>query len=216
MNWIRVPRPRTQPAQGGYADWKPQILASCGGQCVYCCITEGEYGGIDNFHVEHFRPKSLFNALRDAIDNLFAACAICNRFKSDEWPGEPDPDAPTFLDPSETDYHQHFEIDGTQLILTGTSTAGKFMVERLFLNRPQLLLRRRVALITAQIKAANSVVAADLARLRGDNTEEIELIRALAEASLRISTLQASLSMAAPYAAHDIRRPARVRRPRRR
>jgi 5-methylcytosine-specific restriction endonuclease McrA len=103
MNWRRIPKEKTvQPKKGRYSDWK-EILAEEGfNQCVYCAIPDACFGGIRNFHVEHYRPKSKFEKLENDIKNLFYACAICNTFKGDDWPGEPEKDffAPCYPDPS--------------------------------------------------------------------------------------------------------------------
>ncbi len=108
MKWKRVPKENCkQPTTGTYSDWK-EILAEEGfHQCVYCAIPEPRFGGIRNFHVEHYRPKSLkrFQKLTNDIRNLYFACAICNTFKGDDWPAEPDAQfhSHCFPDPSKTD-----------------------------------------------------------------------------------------------------------------
>lgn len=208
MNWIRVARPRVQPREGTYAVWKAEILEACGGRCIYCCISEGEYGGMDNFHVEHFRPKSRFAGLENAIDNLFAACAICNRFKSDEWPGEPDAagQTATFLDPSEVDYNEHMELAGNTVSLTGTTVAGRFMIERIYLNRPQLLLSRRLRIVLERLKVVNLSLAAELEALAGTGIEGHSVVQRIAAASLTISSLQAKIATARQYGADDTKR----------
>ena len=62
------PKEKTQqPTKGKYSDWK-EILAEEGfNQCVYCAIPDACFGGIRNFHVEHYRPKSKFKKLENNI-----------------------------------------------------------------------------------------------------------------------------------------------------
>ena len=104
MNWKLVNKdPTTQPKRGTYSDWKEQIAQECYNQCVYCSIHESQFGGINNFHIDHFRPKSIFKNLENDICNLFYSCPICNRFKSDDWPNEPNLDTISYPDPSNID-----------------------------------------------------------------------------------------------------------------
>jgi hypothetical protein len=147
MIWARVVRAvRHQPAHGSWRDWLEQISRDCGGRCVYCAIPESRYGGIENFHVDHFRPKSVprFRRLSKSIGNLYLSCAICNRFKGDDWPNDPaaDHSVPAYPDPSDCDYNTLFAWDKTTHQLDGKFTASRYVVERLYLNRPQLIRER--------------------------------------------------------------------------
>lgn len=137
--------PSTQPKTGVYSDWKPQISDECYNQCVYCSIHENRWGGLDNFHVEHFRPKSIaaFKHLVNDICNLFLACPVCNRFKSDDWPSDPDLDKPSYPDPSITDYSKIFRPGVSLYSISGTCVSATYVIERLYLNRPQLIYERR-------------------------------------------------------------------------
>lgn len=144
--WKRVLKENSkQPEKGTYSDWKELIATECFNQCVYCAISEGNFGGIRNFHVEHYRPKSRFPDLINDIKNLFYACAICNVFKGNDWPNEPDMkfSNSSYPNPSETDYNTLFSIDNNKGVLEGEFIASKYMAEKLYLNRPQLILLRR-------------------------------------------------------------------------
>lgn len=202
MNWFVVPRVRPRPKSGNYSSWKPRIARNCRGQCVYCTISEGEYGGIDNFHVEHFRPKSRFKTLENDIDNLYVACAICNRFKSDDWPGEPDAKGlkATFLDPGVSDYSKHIRYRGDTMLLHGSTVAGCFMVERLFLNRQQLLFSRRYRVATGTIKAATAYLSAQLDEIIAAGRPGAQLLAEITKVSIKLNELQARLATASPYA----------------
>lgn len=137
--------PATQPKTGVYSDWKTQISVECYNQCVYCTIHENKWGGLDNFHVEHYRPKSIqaFKHLINDICNLFLSCPVCNRFKSDDWPDDPDLDKPSYPDPSITDYGTIFKLGNTTFTIGGTCVSANYVIERLYLNRPQLIYERR-------------------------------------------------------------------------
>ena len=210
MNWFVVPPLRPKPKTGKYSDWKAVIAANCRHQCVYCTISEGEYGGIDNFHVEHFRPKSLFKKLENDIDNLFVACAVCNRFKSDEWPGEPHKKGATatFLNPAEADYHDHIGLGGAGYFLRGKTVAGTYMVEQMYLNRSQLLVSRRYRTILAKMSAATNFFSVEIEKLKATGRDGEALIQEMAKVLLSITLLQTRIAQARPYVAGATQRPA--------
>jgi len=147
MNWkLIIKDPAKQPLDGTYNNWKEQIAEECFHQCVYCSIHENPWGGIDHYHIDHFRPKSKseFNHLENDICNLFYACPVCNRFKSDDWPGEPDNlDKICYPDPSKTDYKTLFQLNQTNYSISSVYKSGNYLIHRLFLNRPQLIYERR-------------------------------------------------------------------------
>jgi hypothetical protein len=147
MAWRLIPKNKnSQPKTGEYSDWKQQIADECFNQCVYCSIHEQQFGGIDHYHIDHYRPKSRkeFEALRNDILNLFYACPICNRFKREDWPGEPtDLNNICYPDPSATDYSTLFELNNSLYVITGRYRASTYVIERLYLNRPQLIYERR-------------------------------------------------------------------------
>ena len=49
-------------------------------KCAYCEVWVEEY------HIEHFRPKSIYYWLAYSWDNLLLACPTCNRSKLDQFP----------------------------------------------------------------------------------------------------------------------------------
>lgn len=212
MNWFVVPPMRPRPTRGTYSEWKDAILRRCGGQCVYCTISEGEYGGSDNFHVEHFRPKSLFEALENEIDNLFSACAVCNRFKGDDWPGEPNAagSTATFLDPGIADYHQHITMPRPSVVLAGATVAGSYVVERLFLNRGQLLTSRRFRIALGALKHCTDYFSTQFDHLAALGAEGDALLKEVGAISLRLNSLQAQMATARPYAASETKRTPRA------
>jgi len=143
MNWKVINKSkRVQPIRGCYSDWKEQIASDCSYQCVYCSIHEGQFGGINNFHIDHYRPKSIFKHLENDIYNLYYSCPICNRFKSNDWPNEPNLNSISYPDPSEINYSEIFQINSNSQI-QGRYLASRYIVLRLYLNRPQLIFERR-------------------------------------------------------------------------
>ncbi|MCZ8215126.1 MAG: hypothetical protein O9262_02755, partial [Cyclobacteriaceae bacterium] len=89
------------------------------------------------------KSKAEFAHLEHNICNLFYSCPVCNRFKKDDWPGDPDLDTISYPDPSKTDYSILFELDGTTHKIKGNYVAANYLIERLYLNRAQLIYERR-------------------------------------------------------------------------
>lgn len=145
MDWkLVIKDKKTQPTNGTYSDWKQQIAEECFFQCVYCAIHESQFGGTVNYHIDHFRPVSKFAALINDICNLFYSCPICNRFKSNDWPAEPELSTVSYPDPSATDYNTLFTIEA-DYNLVGIHVSSNYLIHRLFLNRAQLIFERREA-----------------------------------------------------------------------
>lgn len=153
MNYTVIEKKSTKREEtvSHYREYKPVLREEANKKCVYCAIDENPCGGYDHFHVEHFRPKSLkpFKKLLKDFENLFYACAICNRFKSNDWPNDPvkDHSVVSYADPKETDYNELFDIHENGKIF-GNFVASKYMIEKINLNRPQLINERRTVLIS--------------------------------------------------------------------
>lgn len=157
MKWTLINKSETERpiSVADYGDYKPYLRREAAEKCVYCAISENPIGGYDHFHVEHFRPKSLsqFNHLLKEYENLFYACAICNRFKSNDWPNDPviDHSIISYPDPKNVDYNTLFFCEENG-ILKGSYIASRYMVEKLNLNRPQLINERREKLMLGKIE----------------------------------------------------------------
>lgn len=160
MKWRIIVRDKSnQPATGKYSDWKEIIAEYCHFQCVYCSIHEEQFGGITNYHIDHFRPKSKkeFEHLTNDILNLYYACPICNRFKKDDWPGEPDDlNKVCYPDPSDIDYSELFTVnEAGGYLLESRFISANYVIERLYLNRAQLLFERREYMLNEREKSIN-------------------------------------------------------------
>ena len=46
--------------------------------CAYCLFEEKWAAGLENFELDHFRPKSLFPQLSFSFYNLYWSCHVCN------------------------------------------------------------------------------------------------------------------------------------------
>ena len=175
MKWKLIDKTGTsRPTRGGYRDWKSTLAKEGGYQCVYCCIGENRFGGIRNFHVEHWKPQSKFEELTNDFDNLFYACGICNVLKSDDWPRDPTSDfnhayypAPSAIDYSSflTTVHETGHVDSATL-------TGKYIIERLHLNRPQLITARRTHAIVEELKKLKDQLV-ELTPVAGDEIRRL-------------------------------------------
>lgn len=214
MKWFRIPKEKCkQPKKGVYNDWKELLAREANSQCVYCAIHENAYGGFRNFHVEHYRPKSnaKFKKLIHVFRNLFYACSICNTFKGEDWPCDPPPKLhkPCYADPAKIDYSEIFIINSNGEVI-GKNIAARYMIEKLYLNRPQLMMERRTFLLKNELEE-------NILEFR-KNTNELMRVktakaatRALLEkaALLSIDILQLCLdySKIRPYKPTEILRP---------
>lgn len=125
-------------------------------RCGYCGVRERDVGA--ELTMDHFRPRSQGGA--EEAENWVYCCHACNEFKGDCWR----PDSPRrILHPIRDDLPAHLleQEDGS---LHALSETGAFHIERLHLNRPQLVLYRRERRL---LEAARLVRAGLVERLRG-------------------------------------------------
>lgn len=164
MNWKLIVKDKAnQPVTGTYTDWKEQIAEECFFQCIYCSINEAQFGGIDHYHIEHYKPKSIkrFKVLENDICNLFYSCPICNRFKSNDWPNDADDlDIICYPDPSAYNYSELFDISSDDYKVNGKYVSTRYMTERLYLNRPQLLYERRETVLQQRAENVTKAIEA--------------------------------------------------------
>lgn len=158
MKWQLIDKTAVQiPTGGTYSQWKPQLAREGGSRCVYCCIPESKFGGSRNFHVEHYRPKSIFPKLTNEYGNLFYACGICNIFKSDDWPADHQLGSYTraaYPDPSLVNYSDFLNVDEPSGMVESQTFTGRYVIERLHLNRPQMVGLRAMSALVGRIDVA--------------------------------------------------------------
>lgn len=204
MKWRRVDKSATaQPTAGRYSDWKSILAKEASNLCVYCCISDAHFGGIRNFHVEHYRPKKKFPKLEHVITNLFYSCSICNVFKGDDWPNEPagnDFNYVHYPDPSMVDYAGLFRVDVNSARVSGENVAARYLVEKLYLNRAQMIRNRKLLLLADQLIILKDQLN-DAAKIA-----ELEECRRVADLLGKIAELFHGLWTASPYEASEIQR----------
>lgn len=209
MNWRLIDKSKTmQPENGSYSDWK-DILASEGfSQCVYCAIKDHRLGGIRHFHVEHYRPKSLFPELKNTITNLYYACPICNVLKSDDWFDITDDlKDHQYPDPSTFNYNDLFDVDNNGE-LKSNNNCGEYIINKLALNRRQLLIDRNFSLLLLGYKA----IVNEFRNIRDElinngSNEARDLLSKLVQANDVVIDKKDKMYESAPYTIDDTKRP---------
>jgi hypothetical protein len=145
---MRFERRENPPPKKKYQDCKPYLRKDFKFRCAYCLIHEAHFGGLRNFHVDHFRPKSRdeFRHLELVYTNLYYSCALCNTFKRQSWPSTRELDAGfRFVDPCEEDlYERHVEVNGETGELRALTRAGEYTVAHIWLDRAQMNKHRRM------------------------------------------------------------------------
>lgn len=208
MNWrLIIKNSANQPKTGTYSDWKEQIAEECFYQCIYCSINESQFGGIDHYHIEHYKPKSIkrFKSLENDILNLFYACPICNRFKSDDWPNDAiSLNICCYPDPSIYDYTKLFTLDLKTYKLSGNYISSSYITQRLFLNRAQLIYERREQILNERAMA----VRKELENLSRQETilADRQSITSLFDAFSKLANIIEKRKSIRPYKLKEIRK----------
>ena len=203
MRWPNLfGKERRQPTSGSWHEWKQHIADQCDAACIYCALSEASFGGIRNFHIEHFRPKGKFVELENDIRNLYLACGICNVLKSDDWPCEPavNHSIAAYPDPYLVDYNTLFTLSPQTHEISAPTVAGKYLIERIFLNRPQLILARRLFAVRKYVREFREWMDESLEQL------EVEELREVSRCLLNLSRLCDTAVDSRPYRDADTKR----------
>lgn len=129
---------------GGYRSFRLFVREDFSRQCAYCLLMEVLAGGVDNFELDHFRPKSRFPELLNDFYNIYYACHPCNHTKRDIWPSaELEARGISFVDLCKDDFAAHFRVneDGKW---EGVTAPGGYTVDKLRLNREHLVTIRKL------------------------------------------------------------------------
>lgn len=116
-------------------DAREQVRVRYDFRCGYCGTHETEVGAL--LTVDHFHP-TIFGGSH-TLDNWIYCCDACNRFKSDYWHTSP---RRRLLHPLRDHREEHMVEEAITARWIGTTPRGKFHIERLHLNRPELLRKR--------------------------------------------------------------------------
>ena len=143
-------------------------------RCGYCSVSELWVGG--ELEIDHFRPP--LHGGTDTLDNLVYACTTCNRFKSDYWPTANASEDLRLSHPGQDDLAVHL-LETADGRLIGLTPRGWFHIDRLHLNRPQLLdlrqLRQTEQSLQRELAQAQDIRTKLQKRIRALETEVAEL-----------------------------------------
>lgn len=213
MYWCIIDKSNTpQPTTGHYRAWKDILRAEGNARCVYCAIPDQRLGGSHFFHVEHFRPRSKFPNLEDTISNLFYACPVCNILKSDDWIEATMKDDVTvcYPDPSVVDYSNILQVRSAALV-EGRNAAGRYLVERLGLNRGQLITDRKFDLLLFRIEVVTteyqSVQSQLFDRIQNGDTACARALQGMITAFESLKATESRYHAASPASGTEWQRP---------
>ena len=212
MRWGLIHKdPQTIPKIGRYKVWKQHLADEGGNRCVYCSISEGRFGGIRNFCVEHFRPKSKFKELENEYRNLFIACSICNSFKGDDWLSEPENYMKeiAYISPLVVNYNDVFILSPDKTIV-GTCISSAYMIEKIYLNRPQLVLERRFFVCCETVENLQTKTNKLCEMLSSKSLVDSETVNSLLLKIIdnfsSVMSLLAKINRTPPYNVNDLKR----------
>src|SRR5437870_1464427 len=114
-----------------------------GALCAYCGVSETAVGG--ELEIDHFLPIAVGGT--DDVENLVYACTTCNRFKGDYFAAGDAPESLRLLHPLRDDLNAHI-IETEHGRLQGITPRGWFHIQRLHLNRAQLIEMRYLFRVT--------------------------------------------------------------------
>lgn len=130
---------------------RAQIRERFRARCAYCGVHEDAVGA--TLTVDHHRPRAQGGT--DEVENLVYCCVRCNEHKGAYW-HEQDPPYVHLLHPGQDDLTQHLRARDDGCIV-GLTAEGEFFVQRLRLNRPQLVAYRCAQQVEAKLRAELAV-----------------------------------------------------------
>lgn len=120
------------------------ITQRANGCCEYC-LSQEKYA-TQSFAVEHIIPVSRGGTT--SLDNLALSCPGCNGYKYNKTEA-PDPEDETLVplyNPRQQRWRDHFrwDVNANYMLIIGLTPTGRATVERLKMNREQLVNLRTV------------------------------------------------------------------------
>lgn len=134
----RLPPP---PPASDYRKYRPYVREDFRECCAYCLLHEKLAAGVDNFELDHFKPKSdpRFRKFENDYYNVYYSCHVCNHYKGAIWPSDELIAAGyRFIDSCGDLFSAHFAESVTGY-WTPLSKPGEYTAARLRLNRTHLV-----------------------------------------------------------------------------
>lgn len=104
-------------------------------RCEFCGVAEVD--AASELTLDHFQPRSKGGP--DTSANLIYCCQRCNQYKADYWPDQDN--SPQLWNPRRDPFDVHLLVTDDGVVHPRTPT-GDFTIQRLRLNRPQLVAYR--------------------------------------------------------------------------
>ena len=138
-----------------YRSYKPHLAADFSKRCGYTDCPDSWFGGINNFHIDHFIPWKTYPHLpnlKTDYQNLIYCCSYVNILKSND-EGE-------YIDPCNEDFNVHFSRDDVGNIVPNPDSPNAIYMYkklRLFMRRYQIIwllenLHNKMLLLTPKIE----------------------------------------------------------------
>lgn len=178
----RHQRTESPPSYKRYQQFKSHLRREFVRQCVYCRALD-QCRGVENFGVDHYRPKKHFPHLEAEYLNLYYACNRCNSLKRDYWPSSKQMESGHFI-PNPCDHVMFDHLRYRDGEVSDHSVAGKMTVEMLDLNEPNIVQFRRS--VVASLERCE--------REKAKLVREIEIARKALKRQLNREEQQAILS----------------------
>jgi HNH endonuclease len=163
------------------AESRASIRTAYGGRCGYCGVSETAVGG--ELEIDHFHPVAAGGSDDDA--NLVYACTACNRFKGEYAPASGAPETLKLLHPKRDVPEAHI-VETAQGRLSGLTARGWFHIQRLHLNRIQLVEMRGLRQMERTLRGELAQAQEAEDRLRRENSALRTEIARLREAILKL------------------------------
>ncbi len=133
-----------QIKQKNYRLFRSLVREDFRATCAYCLLEERWAAGLENFELDHFRPKSLFPQLSLSFYNLYWSCHVCNRLKGAQWPSQALLAMRiSFVDLCDSNFEDQF-IEKPNGEWLGKTLSANYTIDALRLNRPHLVTIRRL------------------------------------------------------------------------
>ena len=120
-----------------------RVVAKRARNCCEYCLSQLQFSA-DSLSVEHIVPSSRGGG--DGLGNLGLACQRCNnhKFTATESPDPLTGELVPLFHPRQQRWQDHFMWSHDCLFIRGFTPTGRATVERLQLNRPNLVNLRRI------------------------------------------------------------------------
>jgi hypothetical protein len=120
---------------------RQEVIKRAQACCEYCQMQKIV---VVFMEIDHIIPES--RGGETISENLCLACAGCNAFKLDSQTGT-DPETQeeiALYHPRQDQWNEHFQWSGDALSLIGRSAKGRATIERLRMNRPEIIASRKL------------------------------------------------------------------------